>query len=55
MQALAGLAALVVIMAGSAMLAKPQGAAPRVATVEVVEGRFDDAPPYINFDPNDWR
>ena len=55
MKALAGLAALVVIMAGSALLTKPPGATPRVATVEVVEGQFDDAPPYINFDPNDWR
>ena len=55
MKALAGLAALVVIMAGSALLTKPPGATPRMATVEVVENQFDEAPPYMNFDPNDWR
>jgi hypothetical protein len=55
MKALAGLAALVVIMAGSALLTKPQGATPRMATVEVVESQFDEAPPYMNIDPNDWR
>ena len=53
MKALAGLAALAVIMAGSALLAKPQGATPRMAAVEVVESQSDEAPPY--FDPNDWR
>ena len=55
MKALAGLAALAVIMAGSALLTKPPGATPRMATVEVVESQFDEAPPYIDFDPNDWR
>ena len=55
MKALAGLAALVVIMAGSAMLTKPPGATPRMATAEAVENQVDEAPPYIRFDPNDWR
>ena len=51
MKALAGLAALVVIMAGSILLTKPPSATPRMATVEVVEGQFDEAPPYIRFRP----
>jgi hypothetical protein len=55
MKALAGLAALAVIVAGSALLTKPPGATPRLAAVEVVESQFDDAPPYIDFDPSDWR
>ena len=55
MKALAGLAALAVILAGSTLLTKPPGATPRVATVEVVESQFEEAPPYIDFDPNDWR
>lgn len=55
MKALAGLAALAVIMAGSALLTKPPGATPRMAAVEVVESQFDEAPPYTSFDPNDWR
>ena len=55
MKALAGLAALAVITAGSALLTKPPGAIPRVPTVEVVESQFDEAPPYVDFDPNDWR
>ena len=55
MKALAGLAALAVVMAGSALVTKPPGATPRVAAVEVVESQFDEAPPYLDFDPNDWR
>ena len=55
MKALAGLATLVVIMAGSALLTQPQGATSRIAAVAVVEGQFDEAPPYMDFDPNDWR
>lgn len=55
MKALAGLAALAVILAGSALLTKPPGATPRVPTVEVVESQCEEAPPYIDFDPNDWR
>ena len=55
MKVLAGLAAFVVIMAGSTLLTKPPSATPRMATVEVVEGQFDEAPPYISFDQNDWR
>ena len=55
MKALAGLAALAVTLAGSALLTKPPGATPRVAAVEVVESQFEEAPPYIDFDPNDWR
>jgi hypothetical protein len=55
MKALVGLAALAVVMAGSALLTKPPGATPRIAGAEVVESQFDEAPPYMNFDPNDWR
>jgi hypothetical protein len=55
MKALAGLATLAAIMAGSALLTRPPGATPRMATVEVSESQSDEAPPYINFDPNDWR
>jgi hypothetical protein len=55
MKALVGLAALAVVMVGPALLIKPQGATPRMATVEVVESQSDEAPPYMNFDPNDWR
>jgi len=55
MKALVGLAALAVVMAGSALLTKPPGATPRIAGVEVAESQFDEAPPYMNFDPNDWR
>jgi hypothetical protein len=55
MKALAGLAALAVIMAGSALLTKPPGATPRTATVEMVESQFDEAPPYIDLDPSGWR
>jgi hypothetical protein len=55
MKAFAGLGAVAVILAASALLTKPPGATPRVATVEVVESQFDEVPPYIDFDPNDWR
>jgi hypothetical protein len=55
MKTLAGLAALVALMASSTLLTRSPGATPRMATVEVVESQFDEAPPYINFDPNDWR
>jgi hypothetical protein len=55
MKVLAGLFALVVIMAGSTLLTKPPNATPRMATVEVVEGQFGEAPPHISFDQNDWR
>ena len=46
---------LAVFTAGSVLLARPPGATPRVATIEVVESQFDDAPPSINLDPSDWR
>ena len=46
MKALVGFAALAVIMAGSALLTKPPGATPRMATVEVVESQFDSAAVY---------
>ena len=55
MKALPGIAALVVMMAGSALLTKPPGAMPRMVAVEVVESQFADAPPYIDFDSNHWR
>jgi hypothetical protein len=55
LKALAGLTALAVFTAGSVLLARPPGATPRVATIEVVESQFDDAPPSINLDPSDWR
>ena len=50
-----GIAALVVMMAGSALLTKPPGRLPRMVAVEVVESQFADAPPYIDFDSNHWR
>jgi len=55
MRGLAGLAALAVILAGSATLAQHSRATPTLVTGEVVESQFDDAPPYVIAEPNDWR
>jgi hypothetical protein len=54
MKALAGLAALAIIMAGSAFTDQTSRRHTE-ATVEVVESQSDEAPPYIGFDSNDWR
>ena len=56
MKVVAGLAALVVILMGSALVAKTPGAAtPRGETAEMMEGPSDQMPPYIHFHPDDWR
>ena len=54
MKALAGLAAVVVIVIGTAVVARTPGATtPRIQGVEVMESQLDEAPPFV--DPDDWR
>jgi len=54
MNTLAGLAALVIVVVGCALLTE---AHPRAAQVELLEGsaQSDEMPMYIHSDPSDWR
>ena len=55
MKALVALAALVILLIGISPLAKHPGATPRAEIVNLTEGQAEDMPPYIHFDPSDWR
>ena len=54
MNALAGLAALVIAMVGCALLAETSIRAEHAALIEN-SGQSDDLPPYIHFGLDDWR
>ena len=55
MKALAGLAALVIVLIGSPMLTKPPGATPMTTALQVTDDQADDMPPYIHVEADDWR
>jgi len=55
MKALAGLAALVSMLIGAATLTRTPDIKPMAAVVEMTSDQSDDIPPYIHFDPGDWR
>ena len=54
MKALAGLAAVVVIVIGTAVVARTPGATTsRMPAVAMMQSQPDEAPPFV--DPDDWR
>ena len=55
MKALAGLAALVAVLIGSSTLTRTPDAKPMAAVVTMTSDQSNDIPPYIHFDPSDWR
>ena len=55
MKALVALAALAIVLIGFSPLAKHPGATPRSEIMNLSEGQAADMPPYIHFDPGDWR
>jgi hypothetical protein len=55
MKTLVAIAALIVLMIGSGLVAKAPGAStPRMAVVESMDGQSDQMPVYIHF-TDDWR
>jgi hypothetical protein len=55
MKALTGLTALVVVMIGVVVLTRAPGATRMPATMEPTEDQYDGIPPFVHFDPNEWR
>jgi hypothetical protein len=55
-KALVGIAALVIAMIGSGVVATtPTATTPRLQAVEAIDGQSDQTPVYIHFDADDWR
>jgi hypothetical protein len=55
-KALVGIAALVVVMIGSGVVATPPSATtPGFQGVEAIDSQSDQTPVYIRFDADDWR
>jgi hypothetical protein len=55
-KALLGIAALVVVLTGSGVVATtPAATTPRFQAVEAIDSQFDQTPVYIHFDTDDWR
>ena len=55
MKAVAALTVLFAMLIGSVMLAKTPDARPKARPVAITEYQGDNAPPYLHFDPSDWR